>query len=62
MAAPRTAEFVDAHGIAIVYDVYEAAGTPRGVVQLLHGVGGREVDDMNAARSIVDTLEKSQAG
>ena len=39
MAAPRTAEFVDAHGIAIVYDVYEAEGTPRGVVQLLHGVG-----------------------
>lgn len=39
MAAPRTAEFVDAHGIAIVYDVYEAAGTARGVVQLLHGVG-----------------------
>lgn len=39
MAAPRTAEFVDAHGIAIVYDVYEAAGTARGAVQLLHGVG-----------------------
>lgn len=39
MAAPRTAEFVDAHGITIVYDVYEAAGTARGVVQLLHGVG-----------------------
>lgn len=39
MAVPRTAEFVDAHGIAIVYDVYEAAGTARGVVQLLHGVG-----------------------
>ncbi|WCD93752.1 alpha/beta fold hydrolase [Microbacterium sp. nov. GSS16] len=39
MPSPRTAEFADAYGIAIVYDVYEAAGTPRGVVQLLHGVG-----------------------
>lgn len=35
----RTMEFTDAHGIAIVYDVHEAVGTPRGVVQLLHGVG-----------------------
>ncbi|MBS1906502.1 MAG: alpha/beta fold hydrolase [Actinobacteria bacterium] len=41
MAEPRTAEFTDAHGIAIVYDVHPAAdgATPRGVVQLLHGVG-----------------------
>jgi len=41
MAEPRTAEFTDAHGIAIVYDVHPAASgvTPRGVVQLLHGVG-----------------------
>ena len=39
MLEARTAEFVDAYGIAIVYDVYEAAGTARGVVQLLHGVG-----------------------
>lgn len=39
MAAPTTAEFVDAHGISIVYDVYTAEGEPRGVVQLLHGVG-----------------------
>lgn len=31
-------EFVDAHGIAIVYDVAEAVRT-RAVVQLLHGVG-----------------------
>jgi len=31
-------EFVDAYGISIVYDVYEAA-EPRAVVQLLHGVG-----------------------
>ena len=34
-----TREFTDADGIAIVYDVHPAAGTPRGVVQLLHGVG-----------------------
>lgn len=31
-------EFVDAYGVPIVYDVYEAE-SPRGVVQLLHGVG-----------------------
>lgn len=37
--AKRTAEFTDAHGIAVVYDVYEATGAARGVVQLLHGVG-----------------------
>jgi alpha-beta hydrolase superfamily lysophospholipase len=35
----RTAEFVDGYGITIVYDVHPAEGTPRGVVQLLHGVG-----------------------
>ena len=34
-----TREFIDAHGVAIVYDVHPAEGTPRGVVQLLHGVG-----------------------
>lgn len=32
-------EFIDAHGIAIVYDVHPAQGTPRGLVQLAHGVG-----------------------
>ncbi|EZP29295.1 alpha/beta fold hydrolase [Microbacterium oleivorans] len=32
-------EFIDAHGIAIVYDVHPAHGVTRGVVQLLHGVG-----------------------
>ncbi|GAA4783954.1 alpha/beta fold hydrolase [Microbacterium gilvum] len=32
-------EFADAYGVAIVYDVYEPEGTPRGVVQVLHGVG-----------------------
>ena len=35
----ETREFTDAHGIAIVYDVHPAAGSRRGVVQLLHGVG-----------------------
>lgn len=39
MVARRTAEFVDAHGIAIVYDVHDAKDEARGVVQLLHGVG-----------------------
>lgn len=32
-------EFVDAHGIPIVYDVHPARDAPRAVVQLLHGVG-----------------------
>lgn len=32
-------EFVDAHGVAITYDVHPAIGSPRAVVQLLHGVG-----------------------
>lgn len=32
-------EFTDAHGIAIVYDIHRPAVEPRGVVQLLHGVG-----------------------
>lgn len=32
-------EFIDAHGITIVYDVHPASGAPRGVVQLLHGLG-----------------------
>lgn len=36
---PQTSEFTDAHGVAIVYDVHEAVGAARGVVQLLHGVG-----------------------
>lgn len=35
----ETAEFFDAYGVAIVYDVHPAEGEPRGVVQLLHGVG-----------------------
>jgi alpha-beta hydrolase superfamily lysophospholipase len=32
-------EFIDAHGIAIVYDVHPAVDEPRGVVQLCHGYG-----------------------
>ena len=31
-------EFIDAHGISIVYDVHPAT-TPRAAVQLMHGVG-----------------------
>ncbi|MEV7694665.1 alpha/beta hydrolase [Microbacterium sp. NPDC089189] len=32
-------EFTDAHGVDIVYDIHPAIGRPRGVIQLLHGVG-----------------------
>ena len=32
-------EFIDAYGIAIVYDVHTAKTTPRAVVQLVHGLG-----------------------
>ncbi|GAA1465903.1 alpha/beta hydrolase [Microbacterium thalassium] len=35
----RMPEFIDAHGIAIVYDVHPAKTAPRAVVQILHGVG-----------------------
>lgn len=40
-AAESRAEhsFVDADGITVFYDVYPASGTPRGVVQIAHGVG-----------------------
>ena len=49
-------EFIDAHGIAIVYDVHPAKTTPRAVVQLLHGVGehagryGALIDALTARR------------
>ena len=51
----RTAEFLDAYGVAIVYDVHEAIAPARGVVQLLHGGGehagryGALIDDLTAA-------------
>lgn len=32
-------EYTDARGVPIVYDVHPATSAPRGVVQLLHGVG-----------------------
>lgn len=53
--AKRTVEFTDAYGVAIVYDVYEAQGQARGVVQLLHGVGehagryGALIEDLTGA-------------
>lgn len=56
---PQTSEFTDAHGVAIVYDVHEADGAARGVVQLLHGVGehagryGALIDALNADGFIV---------
>ncbi|WP_300266769.1 alpha/beta hydrolase [Microbacterium sp.] len=56
---PSTSEFIDAHGVTIVYDVHAAEGAPRGVVQLLHGVGehaGRYaalIADLTAAGFVV---------
>lgn len=38
-ATTQTRTLTDAHGIDIVFDVHPAQTTPRGVVQLLHGVG-----------------------
>ncbi|MBW9109096.1 alpha/beta hydrolase [Microbacterium ureisolvens] len=32
-------EFIDAHDITIHYDVHPAQASPRGIVQLLHGIG-----------------------
>lgn len=52
-------EFIDAHGIAIVYDVHPAVGAPRAVVQLAHGVGehagryGELIAALNAAGYVV---------
>ncbi|WP_417508963.1 alpha/beta fold hydrolase [Microbacterium sp.] len=56
---PQTSEFTDAHGVTIVYDVHAAEGTPRAVVQLLHGVGehagryGALIDALTGAGYIV---------
>ncbi|WP_106815131.1 alpha/beta hydrolase [Microbacterium timonense] len=38
-SSPEERSFRDAHGVTIVYDVHTAQTEPRGVVQLLHGVG-----------------------
>lgn len=48
-------EYIDAHGIAIVYDVHPAKIEPRAVVQLVHGLGehagryGATIDALTAA-------------
>lgn len=34
----KTAEFIDSHGVVIVYDVYSVAN-PKAVVQIMHGLG-----------------------
>ncbi len=52
-------EFIDAHGITIVYDVHPARSEPRGIVQVLHGVGehagryGALIDALTGAGYIV---------
>lgn len=56
---PQTSEYTDAYGVTIVYDVHAVEGTPRGVVQLLHGVGehagryGALITELTAAGFIV---------
>jgi alpha-beta hydrolase superfamily lysophospholipase len=45
-------EFTDAYGIEIVYDVHPAATAPRGVVQLLHGVG----EHVGRYAALIDSL------
>ncbi|WP_105565751.1 alpha/beta fold hydrolase [Microbacterium halophytorum] len=46
-------EFVDDHGVTIVYDVYEATA-PRGVVHLLHGVGEHAGRYRHVAEALTD--------
>ena len=45
-------EFIDAHGVAIVYDVHQPTTPPRAVVQLLHGVG----EHAGRYASLIDAL------
>lgn len=45
-------EFLDDHGVAIVYDVHRAVGEPRAVVQLAHGVG----EHAGRYRALTDAL------
>ena len=45
-------EFIDAHGISIVYDVHLAVSEPRAVVQLINGVG----EHAGRYTALIDTL------
>ncbi len=45
-------EYIDAYGVAIVYDIHPAKTTPRAVVQLLHGVG----EHAGRYASVIDAL------
>ncbi|MBP2436637.1 alpha/beta hydrolase [Microbacterium amylolyticum] len=45
-------EFIDRHGVTIFYDRYEPAGSPRGIAQILHGVG----EHAGRYRALIDEL------
>lgn len=59
MTEPTERTYTDAHGVEIVFDHYTAAGDPRAVVQLLHGIGeharryGNLIDALTADGYIV---------
>lgn len=59
MTEPTERTYTDAHGVEIVFDRYPAAGDPRAVVQLLHGIGeharryGNLIDALTADGYIV---------
>ncbi len=59
MTEPTERPYTDAHGVEIVFDHYPAAGDPRAVVQLLHGIGeharryGNLIDALTADGYIV---------
>ncbi|MEZ5213765.1 MAG: alpha/beta hydrolase [Microbacterium sp.] len=59
MTEPTERTYTDAHGVEIVFDHYPAAGDPRAVVQLLHGIGeharryGNLIDALTADGYIV---------
>src|SRR5690606_19759156 len=52
IAARQTRTFVDSHGVTIHYYVWESRN-PRGVVQLVHGLGEHALRYEHVARALV---------